>query len=277
MENPLFFVLLVLLVAWASSYLYSFQHNRSKLRSLAGWLQDALSLLGSGYNSRWRGSDRLDVVIPTGRGNIREAAIVIGMQSRQLVKAVISLVRRGRDSLTMLISLKDAPVAGREFEIFESKGPMPRNVLLAEGSLQSWEVETYPQNANYQVAFRTQAARKSAFTLLAALQDNRFDLRRLSVRASAPHLMLVLNVGAIPKSDASALLRLVKNLSQDVAQPLKPETSAKSRSKQSSKPGRASQTAQPLLPEDAVPPTPGIDDGLIHNGFHTPNGHHPKE
>lgn len=275
MDNPLFFLLLGLLVAWVGSYFYSFQHNRRQLRYLAGWLKEALSLLGSGYTSRWQGSDRLDIILAQGRGNIREAAIVLGMQSRQLFKALLSLVRAGRDSLTLLVSLKTPTVAGREFEIFEAKGPMPRNVSLEVESAQPWKIEDYPRAPLYRIAFRTSAARESAFGVLTLLLDDGFNLRRLSVRPSAPHLLLVLNLGVMPKTEATALLRLMKNLSEEVSQPFKAESPAKSRSnrtvtRRSTPPGQ-------IFPNDGSASTPGVDSGLSRNGFHTSNGHHPKE
>lgn len=275
MDNPLFFLLLGLLVAWVGSYFYSFQHNRRKLRYLASWLQDALVLLGSGYTSRWQGSDRLDIILAEGRGNIREAAIVLGMQSRQLFKALLSLVRAGRDSLTLLVSLKTATVAGREFEVFEAKGPIPRSVALAMNGAQAWKVEDYPRSPLYRVAFRTPAARESAFAALALLLDDGFNLRRLSVRASAPHLMLVLNLGVLPKVEAASLLRLVKNLSDEVLQPFKTETPAKSRPNRTA--ARRSTPPGQIFPKEEDTSTSEADQNLSRNGFHTSNGHHPKE
>jgi hypothetical protein len=275
MDNPLFFLLLGLLVAWVGSYFYSFQHNRRKLRYLASWLQEALVLFGSGYTSRWQGSDRLDIIVAEGRGNIRESAIVLGMQSRQLFKALVLLVRAGRDSMTMLVSLKTGTVAGREFEIFEAKGPIPRSVTLAADSAQPWKVEDYPRTPLYRVAFRTPAARESAFAVLALLLDDGFNLRRLSVRASAPHLMLVLNLGVVPKVEAASLLRLMKNLSDEVSQPFKTESPAKSRPNRTAT-RRATPPGQ-IFPKAEDASTSEVNPNLSRNGFHTSNGHHPKE
>ena len=275
MDNPLFFLLLGLLVAWVGSYFYSFQHNRRKLRYLALWLQEALVLLGSGYTSRWQGSDRLDIILPEGRGNIREAAIVLGMQSRQLFKALLSLVRAGRDSLTLLVSLRTGTVAGREFEIFEAKGPIPRSITLAADSVQPWKIEDYPRAPLYRVAFRTPAARESAYAVLALLLDDGFNLRRLSARSSAPHLMLVLNLGVVPKVEAASLLRLMKNLSDEVSQPFKTETPAKTRPNRTAT-RRATPPGQ-IFPKEDTPSASEADHKLSRNGFHTSNGHHPKE
>ncbi len=99
-QNPLAYFIFGLLFAWVGSYFYSAWHNRRRLTWLARWIEPALPILGTGLNSRWQGTDRLTILIDKGRGQIREAAVVIGMQSRRLFNALISLIRGGRDSMT---------------------------------------------------------------------------------------------------------------------------------------------------------------------------------
>ncbi len=273
MDNPLYFLLLGVLVAWVGSYFYSLQHNRRKLRILALWLQEALKLLGTKPSSRWQGTDRLDLNLTEGRGNVREAAIVLGMQSRQLFKALISTMRGGRDSLTLLMSLRTATVAGREFEIFEAKGPLPQSVVSAAGTILAWEIEDYSRAKNYRVAFRTPAARDTAYRVLALLLDDGFNIRRLSVRPSAPHILLVLNMGVIPQVEAAALLRTVKTLSDEVAEPFKvtPSRTTRPRQRRPAEPGNQN------FPPTGKAPASGLDPGLTHNGYHTSNGHSQKD
>ena len=161
MNNPFFYLLLGLAVVWIGSYFYSLQHNRRKLRWLAQWLREALPILGSGTTSRWQGADRLDVLLSQGRGPIRESAIVLGMQSRQFFRLLLSLVRGGRDSLSVLVSLTNPPQAGNEFEIFEAAGPLPQTLVAAP---QTWQTEDF--RASHKIAFRTEAAHQSARQVL---------------------------------------------------------------------------------------------------------------
>lgn len=280
-DNPLLYLLLGLLFAWVASYLYSIQHNRRRLRQLAMWLKDALPLLGGRASSTWHGADRLTVSIPDGRGNIREAAIVLGMQSRQLFRALVSLLRGGRDSLTMLVSLHKGPVNGNEFEIFEAAAPLPKVVVAAAQTAQPWEVEEYARNKAYRLAFRTSTGRETAQRVLTLLLDDGFNLRRFSVRSSVPHLMLVLNVGVLPRTEAAALLRLIRNLSEEVTRPPRPAGPAPAKSQSSpSSTSRSRRSTVPnsvIFPPDGSSPEPGIDSGLTRNGFRSNNGHKKSE
>ncbi len=271
MDNPFFFLLLGLLVAWVGSYFYSFQHNRRKLRLLASWLKEALGLLGTRTTSRWRGADRLDVAIEEGRGNIREAALVVATQSRQLFRAMVSLVRGGRDSLTILVALRKETVPGREFEIFEAKGPAPRHIDLTLGTVSAWQIEDYSRNPAYRIAFRTPAAHDNASQVLALLLDDGFNVRRLSVRPTAPHLMLVLNMVSSPKVEAASLMRLVKTLSDEVAQPFKQATPSKPAAERTPKARRSNPAL--LYPKEGGSSTPGSST----NGYHSSNGHSPSK
>ncbi|HEX2911150.1 MAG TPA: hypothetical protein VH186_10110 [Chloroflexia bacterium] len=261
MDNPFFYLLLGLLVAWIGSYFYSIQRNRKRLREIAYWLQDALPLLGAKHTSQWRGADRLDIFVNEGRGNIREAALVGGMQSRQLFKAVISLIRGGRDSLTLLVSLQKPPASGNEFEIFEAKMPVPRTVVGASDSGNPWQIENYARSNFYKLAFRTPNAREMASRILTLLLDDGFVVRRLSTRPGAPHIMLVLNMSAAPKVEAAALLRLVKGLSDELPRSEQPGTK--------DRPGsRPSKSKPPSLPGKPLPKAK-----YSSNGFHSSNGH----
>lgn len=260
-----------LLVAWVGSYFYSFQHNRGKLRRLAGWLKEALPILGSKQSSRWQGADRLDVLVNEGRGNIREAAIVLGMQSRQLFKAIISLVRHGRDSMTVLVSLTKPPAAGNEFEIFEASGLLPRTVLTAVATAQPWQIEDFPRANSYKIAFRTDNAKEMAKRLLTLLLDDRFEVRRLSVRPNAPHFLLVLNLGKMPQVEAAALLRLLRTLADEVARPGKTNAKGSDKSSKTSR-RKAPAFVEPelLLPTDTT--RLGQDD-YLRTTNHSKNGH----
>lgn len=268
-DNPLVFLLLGLLILWVGSYFYSFQRNRSKLRNLASWLKDDLPILGVKPSSRWQGADRLDVFVNEGRGNIREAAIVLGMQSRQLFKMVISLVRRGRDSMTTLVSLTKAPAAGNEFEIYEAAGPIPRVVLASADTDQKWETIDFSRNNAYKIAYRTETARETAERVLTLLLNDRFEVRRFSVRPNAPHFLLVLNLVKMPQVEAAELLRLLRNLADEVARPpktAKPSTSKSAKRKNPATPGV-------LLPAE----TGRGADGYLPTTNPSKNGHaHPE-
>ncbi|MDB5082126.1 MAG: hypothetical protein JWP00_4050 [Chloroflexi bacterium] len=258
------------MVAWVGSYFYSFQHNRGKLRQLASWLKEALPILGSKPSSRWHGADRLDVLVNEGRGNIREAAIVLGMQSRQLIKGTISLVRHGRDSMTVLISLTRPPFDGNEFEIFEASGPIPRSVLAAVDTPQAWQTEDFPRANSHKIAFRTDNGKEIAKRTLTLLLDDNFEIRRFSVRPNAPHFMLVFNLRKVPTTEAASLLRLIRTLSDEVTRP--PKNSARRADKPSKNSQRKAQAF--VEPEPALPgeTRPG-PDGYLRTTNHSKNGH----
>ncbi len=278
MDNPLFYLLLGFLVAWAGSYFYSLQHNQRKLRLLALWLRDSLHILGAKPSSTRHGPDRLDIIVSDGRGNIREAAMVMGMQSRQLFRALISLVRGGRDSLSVLVSLQGTPTGGSEFEIFEASGPLPKTVIAAAGTVGEWEVETYASNPAYKIAFRTDSARDAAIRALTLLLDDRFSVRRLSLRATAPHIFLILNLVSLPQVESASLLRLVRSLADEAVGPVKPDSGKRSRPAKSSAPSRRPIASNPsVLPGDNRPPAPGLDPGLTHNQPRSTNGHKPHD
>ncbi len=228
-NNPLFFLLLGLLVTWVGSYFYSIQFNRRRLRGLAQWLQSALPLLGIKWNSRWQGADRLDVLVSEGRDNVREAAIVMALQSRQLFKALLSTLRHGRDSLTLLASLNHAPPRSGEYEIFEASGPLPRYVAAEANGVQPWEVLDYPRSKVYRVAARSQSGREAAFRVLTLLLDDGLEVRRISLRAGAPHIMVVVNLGKLPQIEAAAFLRVIKNMSDEAAPPTRAKPSGTGR------------------------------------------------
>ena len=274
MDNPLVFLLLGLLIVWVGSYFYSFQRNRRKLRLLASWLKEALPVLGTKQSSRWQGADRLDVFVNEGRGNIREAAIVLGMQSRQLFKMVISLARHGRDSMTTLVSLTKAPVAGNEFEVYEAAGLIPRSVLAAVDTGQAWQTEDFARNSAYKIAYRTNNAREMARRVLTLLLDSGFEVRRFSVRPNAPHFMVVLNLVRMPQVEATDLLRLLRTLADEVARPPKDPP----KPKQASKPVKNPKRQNPALPELVLPADTGSGaDGYLRSTNHSKNGHaHPE-
>jgi hypothetical protein len=275
LQNPLSFFLLGLFFAWVASYFYSAWHNRRKLTILARWLEPALPILGSGTTSRWRGTDRLDVLIGEGRGPLVEAAIVIGVQSRRLFSAILSLLRGGRDSMSFLIRLNRPLNPASYFEIFGSKEPPPQGVLLEP---EAWKIEEYSRGKPYRIAFREAAGRESALRVVALLQDLQLEIRRVSVRSSAPQLFFVFNVGQLPQSDPSELLRLLRNLAEEVTTPgrnpetnrERPSTRSKNRERDRDKNKKA----------DGLPPRllrPGIDPDMSRNGHHSPNGKLPKD
>lgn len=267
MDNPLLFLLLGLLVVWVGSYFYSFQRNRSRLRLLAAWLKDSLPILGSKQSSRWQGADRLDVFVNEGRGNIREAAIVLGMQSRQLVKAIISLTRRGRDSMSVLVSLDKPPADGNEFEIYEASGPIPRVVLAAAGTDQAWQTEDFPRANSFKISFRTDNAKEMAKRTLTLLLDDQYEVRRFSVRLNAPHFMLVLNLVRLPQAESAGLLRLLRTLADEVARPGK--SGAKQTAKGNKRKTQGFVEPKLLLPTESRPG----QNGYLRTTNHSKNGH----
>lgn len=264
MDNPLFFLLLGVAVAWVGSYFYSMLHNQRKVKVLAAWLQASIHILGTKISSRFVGTDRVDATVGEGRGNIYEAAIVIGVQSRQFFRAVLSLARGGRDSITILATLRRPTARGLEFEIFEANGPLPVTVVTAGTSSEPFEISEHPNQPAYKVAYRSLGGREIALRTLTILLDDKFNVRRFSVRPTSPHFMVVLNVNALPQSDSSNLLQLVKTLSDEVAVAPVPATTpakAERKAKRSNQP--VIKTNLSILPRNGAVPAPGIDPGII--------------
>jgi len=217
MENPLFFLVLGTLVAWVGSYFYSVQYNRRKLTVLGRWLEDALTLLGNKVSSRWTNQDTLSISISNGRGRIKEVLVVLAAQRRDLFSMLISLLRGGKDSMSFVLALNPPTRAGAEFEIFKKGTPVPKTVLLGLGGVKDWQIEDNPRGAPYQVAARTEAARDMANRLIALLLDDGYDIRRVSIRPTTPHMLLVFDVPMLPRSDAHDLVQLIRNLAEEVS------------------------------------------------------------
>jgi hypothetical protein len=217
MENPLFFLVLGLMVAWVGSYFYSMQYNRRKLTILGRWLQEALTQLGGRVSSRWTNQDTLSISINDGRGRIKEVLVVLAAQRRDLYSMLISLVRGGKDSMSFVLALNPPTRAGAEFEIFKKGTPVPKAVLLGLGGVKDWAIEDYSRNALYQIAARTEATREMASRLITLLLDDGYDIRRVSIRPTTPHMMLVFDIPGLPQADAHDLVQLIRNLADEVS------------------------------------------------------------
>jgi hypothetical protein len=260
LDNPLAYLIFGLLFAWVASYFYSAWHNRRKLTWVARWLEESLPILGSKISSRFHGTDRLDILINEGRGIIKEAAIVVGVQSRRLFNALISVVKGGHDSMSFMVQLNRAPNPNFYFEIYGLKEPVPQLVMLTP---EAWQIEDYPR-APYHIAFKTSVARESAFRLIALLHDLNLDIRRISIRSTMPQVFLVFNLTRQPQVEAGELLRIIRSLSEEVSAP-------QSKTKETSAPTKGKTKGKnPFF-------RPGIDTGLSANGRHSTNGHHPKD
>lgn len=263
LDNPLAYFVFGLLFAWVISYFYSAWHNRRKLTWLARWLEDALPLLGGKISSRFQGTERLDILVNEGRGVIKEAAIVLGVQSRRLFNLVISLIKGGRDSMSYMIHLNRAPDPNFYFEIYGLKEPVPRLILLDPAT---WQIEDYPR-APYRVAFKTSEAKESAFRLIALLHDLKLNIRRVSIRSTMPQIFMVFNLTHLPQVEAGELLRIIRSLVEEVTTP-----------------GRGSNPTRPERPAAKNKARgknpmfrPGIDHGVTHQSQRSSNGNHPKE
>jgi hypothetical protein len=216
MESPLLILVTVLLMAWVGSYFYSYQYSRRKLTFLARWLEDALPLLGSNISSRWLNQNTLSIEVKTGKDKIREAMVVLGTVRREIFAWLLSTLRGGKDSMTLLVALNTSIRSGTEFEIFRKNDPVPKTVLLGLGGLNDWEIQDYPREAPYRIASRLDESNELATRLITLLLDEGYDIRRISVRTTTPHLMVVLNITHQPRGSAHDLLQLIRNLAEDV-------------------------------------------------------------
>jgi len=171
--------------------------------------------------------------------------------------------------MSFLISLNRTPGPTTHFEIFATKEPPPRNLAVAA---ENWQIESHPSHASYQVAFKNVVGRESAFRLITLLRDSQFDIRRVSVRPGLPHLFLILNLNQLPQTEAADLLRLLRNLADEVSNA--PVDNSGLRRERPS--GRRAKDKDPLSQKFPPPMTkPNLD--LHSNGHHNGNGKLPLE
>ncbi|MEI7554700.1 hypothetical protein [Candidatus Chlorohelix sp.] len=223
MENPLLLLLPIILALWVGSFFYNLQYSRRKLTWLARWLEDSLAMLGSDIGSRWLNQNTLSIEVKQGKGRIREVVIVLGSVRREIFARLLTLVRGGKDSMTIMISINPPPRPGTEIEIFKKSDPVPRPVMLGLGGMKDWEVQDYSHGAPYRIASRLDQINGLAERVITLLNDDGYDIRRISVRPTSPHLLFVFNMVKLPKTDAHDLIQLIRNLIEEVADPQPPK------------------------------------------------------
>lgn len=279
MTSPLFYFLMGIVFVWVLSYFYNYQASRSKLKRIARWLNESLFILGGNPTSRWQGFNTLQILLNGGRGVIQDGAIIIGTQSKEMFAALVSLVRGGHDSLNFLFTLNPTPPLANVFEIFEAQGQVPRIVALSATG--EWQIEPTP-NGSYRVAYRTIAARDSAFRLVTLIKDYGLEIRRISLRSETPHLLLSFNLGNRINVEAHEFLQTIRNLAEEgVRGATVSPTSNKTGSdrgkplKNSKKPGKnkdrrlsPDETGGSLTPRFGPPISPYYEPGISknHNG-----------
>ena len=212
MNTPIFYLLMGIVFVWVLSYFYNYQVSRNKLKRIALWLQESLSILGGNPTSRWQGFNTLHIMLNGGRGVINDGAIIIGCQSKELFAALVSLVRGGRDSLNFVFSLRPAPLPANVFEIYEANGQVPRIVALS--SPDEWQTEI-SSNGQYRIAYRTSVGRESALRVVTLMMDYGLEIRRISLRTEAPHLLLSFNLRNRINVSSHELIGTIRNLAEE--------------------------------------------------------------
>jgi hypothetical protein len=212
MNSPILYFFMGIAFVWGLSYFYNYQISRSKLNKIARWLNEGLWVLGGKPTSRWQGSNTLRILLNGGRGVISDGAIVLGIQSKELAKALLSIMRGGRDSMNFVFTLTTPPQVANCFEIFEASGPLPRVIMLNVSG--EWMVEPASTGA-YRIAYLNNTGRESAIRLLTLFNDYGLDIRRISVRTEAPHLLLTFNLHGQIKVEARELLSTIRNLAEE--------------------------------------------------------------
>ncbi len=174
----------VLLVAW---YFLGMWFNRRRGIHLARTLHDRLNALGAEeLTGRWVNVSIFQFSARRATSPIGKLAAIIVLESRELALIwLVNLLRGRRDLLVLRMDLRSTPRAGLELEAHPKQTKPEREVRrrIVEGG---WEQATV---GDYMIYHQHGAAHLKE-TLAPLLEEWQPYLRRLSISASSPHLLL---------------------------------------------------------------------------------------
>jgi hypothetical protein len=177
-------VLCVLLGAW---YFLMAWLNRRRGIGLARLLHERLiALKAEGLTGRWVNASIFQIAARQAGPPIGRLTALLVLEARELPLIwLVNLLRGRRDLLVMRIDLRSAPARGVELEAHPWRAKPEREVR------QRIEVGDWQQLAvsDYRLYFRPEAAHLQD-VLAALLPEWQPYLRRLSISATSPHLLL---------------------------------------------------------------------------------------
>jgi hypothetical protein len=182
--TPTLITLCLLLVAW---YFLGAWFNRRRGIHLARSLHDRLNALGAEeLTGRWVTASIFQFSAQRATSPIGKLAAIIVLESRELALIwLVNLLRGRRDLLVLRMDLRSTPRAGLELEAHPKRTKPEREVRrrIAESG---WEQATV---GDYMIYHQHGAAHLKE-TLAPLLEEWQPYLRRLSISASSPHLLL---------------------------------------------------------------------------------------
>lgn len=174
----------ILLVAW---YFLGVWFNRRRGIRLARTLHDRLNALGAEeLTGRWVTASIFQFSARRATSPIGKLVAIIVLESRELALIwLVNLLRGRRDLLVLRMDLRSTPRAGLELEAHPKQTKPEREVRrrIAESG---WEQATV---GDYMIYHQHGAAHLKE-TLAPLLEEWQPYLRRLSISASSPHLLL---------------------------------------------------------------------------------------
>ena len=182
--TPTLITLCILLVAW---YFLGAWFNRRRGIHLARSLHDRLNALGAEeLTGRWVTASIFQFSARRATSPIGKLVAIIVLESRELALIwLVNLLRGRRDLLVLRMDLRSTPRAGLELEAHPKQTKPEREVRrrIAESG---WEQATV---GDY-VIYHQHGAAHLKETLAPFLEEWQPYLRRLSISASSPHLLL---------------------------------------------------------------------------------------
>lgn len=199
----------ILLVAW---YFLGMWFNRRRGIHLARSLHDRLNALGAEeLTGRWVNPSIFQFGARRAISPIGKLAAIIVLESREIPLIwLVNLLRGRRDLLVLRMDLRSTPRAGLELEAHPKQTKPEREVRrrIAESG---WEQATV---GDYMIYHQHGAAHLKE-TLAPLLEEWQPYLRRLSISASSPHLLLSFSP-APPVLETEARFTAVQKLAEAI-------------------------------------------------------------
>ncbi len=206
---PTLITLSILLIAW---YFLGMWFNRRRGIHLARSLRERLKALGAQeLTGRWLNASIFQFVARRAASPIGKLAAIIVLESRELAFIwLVNLLRGRRDLLVLRMDLRSTPRAGLELEAHPGQMKPEREVRrrIAESG---WEQATV---GDYTIYHQHGAAHLKE-TLAPLLEEWQPYLRRLSISASSPHLLLSFSP-APPVLETEARFTAVQKLAEAI-------------------------------------------------------------
>lgn len=207
--TPTLITLCILLVAW---YFPGMWFNRRHGIHLARSLRDRLIALGAEeLTGRWVNASMFQFGARRATSPIGKLAAILVLESRELLLIwLVNLLRGRRDLLVLRMDLRSTPRAGLELEAHPKQTKPERDVRrrIAESG---WELATV---GDYMIYHQHGAAHLKE-TLAPLLEEWQPYLRRLSISASSPHLLLSFSP-APPVLETDARFTAVQKLAEAI-------------------------------------------------------------